>query len=349
MKRTAFFLFIALLPLAVVMAFVWRIDPAGYVYHGDAVRAALAHDPPCLISDTLVGQESLPAFKLGLFKRRHAKTIVIGTSRVLEMRARPGEQDFVNLGMPGTGIETLHEELARMHEVHPGPLTIYLGFDTFWLNRTWFPFVLFTHGFGMTFDYLASRQWLQQSWSLFRQYPDLLFHGWSTVTVADRCGVDRGGLLASGHKNAWEPDGSLDYNYQLVPSMRVPPDDDFTRDVATHSGIYYKNWNQLDPKRLVLLDKALAQVHSYGWRLTGYFVPYSPRYVKALSTDPQTATRWRELGRVVPAMFARHGFPFLDLRDVRSVPCAGSDFIDDGWHPNAACDARIRLRLDAAR
>jgi hypothetical protein len=168
------------------------------------------------------------------------------------------------------------------------------------------------------------------------------------VTVAGRCAVDRGGLLVLGQKNAWEPDGSLAYNFQLVPSTRRPSSDDFTRDVATHSGIYYKNWNELDPARLALLATALAQARSYGWKIVGYFVPYSPRYVHALSTDPQTAGRWRELGRVVPSMFARHGFRFLDLRDVRSVPCARNAFIDDGWHPNAACDERIRVLLNAA-
>jgi hypothetical protein len=50
----------------------------------------------------------------------------------------------------------------------------------------------------------------------------------------------------------------------------------------------------------------------------------------------------------MPEMFHQRGFAWLDLSDVRSVPCAQDAFADAGFHPNAARSATIRRRLDAA-
>ena len=55
-----------------------------------------------------------------------------------------------------------------------------------------------------------------------------------------------------------------------------------------------------------------------------------------------------ELLRLMPVLFHSRGFAWLDLSDVRSVPCAQNAFADGGFHPNASCSAVIRRRLDAA-
>ncbi len=72
--------------------------------------------------------------------------------------------------------------------------------------------------------------------------------------------------------------------------------------------------------------------------------------MRRLSTLPQTRGGWRAYGREVPAVFRRHGFRFLDLREVRDVPCAEDDFDygNDGWHVDRGCAAVVRRRLDAA-
>jgi hypothetical protein len=56
---------------------------------------------------------------------------------------------------------------------------------------------------------------------------------------------------------------------------------------------------------------------------------------------------WRTYFRAVPQLFRSRGFTFLDLRDVRLVPCPLHDFVDDGYHVNGRCAMRIRGRLDA--
>ena len=51
------------------------------------------------------------------------------------------------------------------------------------------------------------------------------------------------------------------------------------------------------------------------------------------------ALRLEKLGR---------GFAWLDLSDVRSVPCAQTAFADRSFHPDASCSMMIRRRLDEA-
>jgi hypothetical protein len=50
----------------------------------------------------------------------------------------------------------------------------------------------------------------------------------------------------------------------------------------------------------------------------------------------------------MPKLFGRYGYRWLDFRDARSIPCRQSDFVDGGYHTDAACSMRMRRRLDAA-
>jgi len=52
-----------------------------------AVARALDRSRPCFVSDDVVGVNSWWAFKRDVYRRHHARTIVIGTSRVLQMDA----------------------------------------------------------------------------------------------------------------------------------------------------------------------------------------------------------------------------------------------------------------------
>lgn len=348
MRRLAIFLVAVAVALGVVMALIWRVDPSGVFSGADPLRASLARADPCLISDRLVGEPSWPRFKLALFRERAPRTIVIGTSRALAFRARAGERGFANLGFPGTGIETLAPFFARLRAAERGALTVYVAVEPFWLNRTWVPSARFSLDWLATLRYLTSRQDFKLSIREAWNDPGALGNGWDIVQVGGRCVFDRGGVVAAGKQNAWDVDGSLRYSFDLVPTVRRPPDDDYTRDLVTFEGVYYRDWRELDHARLEVLGRALDLARSYGWRVIGFSPPYSSRYVARLSSAPETAVRWSEFGDVVPRLFRARGFPFLDLRAGRDVPCGDSEYVDDGWHPSDACAARVRRRLDAA-
>jgi lysophospholipase L1-like esterase len=51
---------------------------------------------------------------------------------------------------------------------------------------------------------------------------------------------------------------------------------------------------------------------------------------------------------LMPKLFRRYGYGWLDFRNAGSIPCSQSDFVDGGYHTDAACSMRMRRRLDAA-
>jgi hypothetical protein len=354
MRLILVFLASVVAAVALIGFVAWRADPFGDFYDGRVVSAAAATSPACVISDDLVGPSAWLQFKFELAHRGRPRTIVVGTSRVLKMESRPGERDFVNLGLPATTPAELASYFAEIHRQDPGRLTVFVGADYFWFNAAWRQ--SFAAGSSDTrgkIRALLTRQRLGASLSRVVAYPGLLLHRWHRVRVVPGCGLDRAKRLAAGEVQAWRVDGALDYPWELVANPAFEPPDDYGRDLATNDpatfgGGYYQAYSALDPDRVHQLDDALKLAKSYGWRVVGFVSPYSPRYVERLSTAPVTKVSWRDYAKVVPRFFRAYGFPFVDLRDVRDVPCASTAFVDDGWHPNAACMNRVRARLEAA-
>lgn len=340
-----FFGIVAAALVAVGLVNYW-VDPLGEFYDSGGLSAAMQAPERCAISNDVIGPGSWLPFKLDIVERRQPKTVVVGTSRVLKIAPKPGETSFANVGIPGTGTDTLEPLFRRLRARLPGRVTVYLGVETFWLNRTWGSAVGFDSSPLSHLKYVLARENARESLKLVRQDPGLLLRRRRVERVGARCVVDRASRVAKGEVDAWEVDGSFDYRFELVPSTRRVPSDDYMRDLVGFRGIYYGAWHVLDRGRLVELDGALALARRYGWRVVGFTPPYSTRYFTRLTTAPETAASWRRFPPAVGALFARHGFPFLDLRDVCDVPCAESAFVDDGWHPDHACAQRVRQRLD---
>jgi hypothetical protein len=331
----------------------WWVDPLGDVYDASATARALERGHPCLLSDDVVGVDSWWDFKRDLYRRRNARTIVVGTSRVLEIGAHPGERPFANLGLPGTSIATLVPYFRDLHAIRAGPLTVYLGVELFWLNANWTPpYSYVPPGRSVKLRDLITRQRLAGTISRFVERPTVLFRRWHTADVGARCVIDVADRAARGRVAAWRPDGAFVYPWQVRPGRPKPsPANDFQRDLGNlggsqYLGGYYTNWTRLS--YLAGLSRALRLARTYGWHVVGFAPPYSARYVRRLATAPQTRPRWREFGRVVPALFARYGEWFVDSRRVRDIPCPDDAFVDDGWHPDARCAARLRRLLDEA-
>ena len=106
---------------------------------------------------------------------------------------------------------------------------------------------------------------------------------------------------------------------------------------------------RLSSRQVAALDGALRRARSYGWRVVGVSMPFAPHSVQVLESTPATATLLERFRGEIPGVFARNGYPFLDLTDVASVPCGAGEFTgEDEGHPDIVCSARIRAKLDAA-
>lgn len=338
MKGIATFAAGAAVVVSLIATLNWWLDPLGQFWDGEVLRAADARD--CVISDDLVGASSWLPFKEDVHRLRSPTTVVVGTSRVLMLDE--DDRSFANLGMPGTGIETLAPLFRRLHEIGARRLTVYLGVDLFWLNPAWQPNVVFEQGMKQDVKYVLARQTLSSSVRLLREAPSALVRAWEE-TSSSPCVIDRGGRAAGGEKDAWEPNGSFVYRHELGGQRIV--DDEFSRDLVRFDGPYYRDWDGIDEARLEQLESALELAASYGWRVVGFTSPYSSRYARRLTTARETAPRVAEVARVLPTVFARNGFRYLDWRTFK---CADDEYVDDGWHPDEECAARVLATLEDA-
>jgi hypothetical protein len=349
MARILVFLGTIAAALAGVAALNWWMDPLGDRYHGRFLDQALSQPEPCFISWAVLGSRTWGEYKIDLFGRAHRDVMVVGTSRVAKISARPGETGFVNVGAPGVGADSLPPLFERLHSLQPGPLTVYVNVDPFWFGTDWRSETRFKPSNLRELKVLLSAQLAGETVRLLRYAPGAIRHPQKLqYTELDQtphgCVIDRGHAVRNKIANAWGPDGSLYFWEDIFPNPSH-----LTRGLMIIKQAGGLIGNRLSARQLASLDRALRLARSYGWRVVGVSVPFSPHSVHELESDRRFATVFEDFRAQVPRVFARDGFPFLDLTDVGSVPCRADEFTgDDEGHPDIACSARVRAKLDAA-
>lgn len=338
MARLGVFLGTTLALLGVVAALNWWVDPFGEFWKPAALREASAARPPCLVSHEVIGGEYLP-FKLDVFRSRPTRTFVTGSSRVLKIGSWPGERTFANLGMPVISPEIVLRELRSLPD---RPETMYLGIEAFWLNPHFRGFDV-SPGFEQRSRYVLSRSAFDESLRIVRRSPYVLLHRWRKERVGSSCVVGR-----SRPALAWRVDGSRVWSFELDPRTYHPAIDPFTTDLSKLRTGIYDDWTELSPERVHALEQVLALARARGWSVVGFTPPDGARYLRFFSRNPVIGPRWRAFGRLMPKLFARYGYRWLDFRDARAIPCRQSDFVDGGYHTDAKCSMAMRRRLDAA-
>ena len=340
MARLVVFLATAAILLGANAALNWWVDPFGDFWKPAAVREARDARPQCLVSHELIGGEYLP-FKLDVFRSRPTRTFVIGSSRVLKIGSWPGERSFANLGMPVISPETVLRELRDLPRVIPRQ-TMYLGVEAFWLNPSFKGFDV-APSFETRARYVLSRSAFDESVKILRHAPYVLLHRWRKERVGPACVIGR-----SRPALAWRLDGSRVWSFELDPRTYHPAIDPFTTDLHKLRTGIYADWHELSAKRIRILEQVLAFARARRWTVVGFTPPDGARYLRFFNGNPSIGPQWRAFARLMPKLFARYGYRWLDLRDARSIPCRQSDFVDGGYHTDAACSMRMRARLDAA-
>jgi hypothetical protein len=337
MRRLAVFFFVAIALLTVEATLNWRVDPFGRFWSPSGLDEAIRSK--CLLSQELVGN-TYAEYKLAVFNSRPTHVFVIGSSRTVKISARPGEQTFTNMGMPNTTPASLLRVLRAIPRDAPRQ-TVYLGVEAFWFNpafrgaapNAWYD----------KLKYLVSANTLRATVRSLRRSPWELTRKWRRGAVDRRCIIGKTDL-----GQAWRLDGSRLYGYELGPHPQDPPPVPFTPDLAAIDFGYYAGFDSLSKQRLDELAQALDLARARGWRVVGFTLPNPTRTLAYLKSNRTVGPRWRAFSRLMPAMFHRRGFEWLDLSDVRSVPCGQTAFADGNFHPDAVCSTAIRNRLDAA-
>ena len=343
MRRLVLFLGSIAALLGAAATFNWWVDPFGDIYKPGALTAAMQQRPNCLVSQELVGARYF-SFKLDVFHRRPTRRFVVGSSRVLKIESRPGEQSFSNLGFPGTAPETI---LALFGALPAKPAqTVYVGVDPFWFNPSYAVPV-----------YRPTAYDIAQLPLEPRDVPVRLPRSCGRATSSSRTagGETRlEGACVIGRifpSIAWKVDGSRVWSWELDPEgVRAVPAAgvlDRPRDVSER--LLRRTGRRSTSGGCAFSSRRSQLARQRGWRVVGFAPPEPPDYFRLLRADPQLAARWHEfLQEVMPALFARQGFAGPGSGTGVRTAARAADF-PDGFHTDAACSARVRARLDAAR
>jgi hypothetical protein len=245
----------------------------------------------CLIGDDVVRGRSYAAFKQDLFRRRRPAAALLGSTRVLPFGPSGRETTFLNLGFPGFDATSLLRVLSGLSTRKR--LTLYVATELSWFDPA-ADAPAPERSFTSRARYLLSPSTLKSSFDLLRRSTTLAFDGWQSDVWRGRCVVDRGRPSPN-----WTLDGT---RTDLAPFPR------------RQTGFA---WQQL-----TALDDALALARRRGWPVVGFSPPEATRASQAL---------WRTYRRELPALFAKHGFRWLDRSDARAV----------SW-------PRLRVKLDEA-
>jgi hypothetical protein len=348
MARLLAFVVGILLLLALVATSNFRVDPFGEFYDDGMLSAALGQSPACVISNDLIsGFESQLDFKLALVRRLRAETLVFGSSRVQTMHSWPGEQTFVNFGMPSTGAATLVPLFRRLRKADRRPLRVYIGVDFFWFTSA-YPVSTYRFALLGRVHYLFSRTAIVEAVKMIGGHPTSFLQRWRRHSIPAGCEIDR----ASPHRSplqttAFRTDGTVVFPWELGQPAVNPIASTVTEDVFARFPFLYANWHDFSTSALSALDQALRLARSYGWTVVGYATPYIHAYAHTLSHDPRTSNYWKRFRSEIPAVFHRQRFAFLDVSDATVIPCGPREWEIDPVHANGPCAMRIRTKLDA--
>lgn len=333
MKRLVLFIVVTGAVLGCFAAVTWWVDPLGEIWKPGALTAAQRGD--CLISQELIGTRYF-SFKLAVFHDRPTRTFVVGSSRVLKISGGP---HFSNLGYPGSAPETI----ARLFKALPAKptQTVLLGVEGFWFNSRYaLPATDLSRY--QVLEYLLARRTFTHAVSLSRQSAQLPWHRWRTERIAGRCVLDRFNPAI-----AWRLDGSRVWGWELDPA-RFPKfgGGAFTGNLATWRNGYYADWRSLDESRIRALEQALRIAQERHWTVIGFAPPEPPHMLHVLETDPRLAPRWNAYLRLMPQLFRRYGFTWVDTVGGAKLGCRSGDF-PDLFHSDARCSRLLIRRVVA--
>jgi hypothetical protein len=331
LRSLGVFLAVVVLVVAAAAAVNGLVDPENEFYSGAPLTEALASRPHCVVADSAIGEASYPEFKQDLYRRLRPRTVVLGSSRALRIGPHRGETTFANLGYPGFGPGPLLDTLRRLADETPRRrrLTLYVGTDFAWFDPA--APVTRNRSDAERLGYLLDPRTLLRSLGRIRDSRGDAFGDGTTTRLGRTCVIERG----PSYRN-FRVDGTRVYSSELARDVPAA-----ARPEPSAGGGRGFAW-----ERLSLLDRALTIAEDRRWTVVGFATPDSAEAVRLYAA--QLPGPWGAYRRQMPALFAKHGFPYLDWREARSVPCRDAAASHAAFPPNRRCSRRMRRLLDAA-
>ncbi len=279
-------------------------------------------------------------YKIELLRASNPKVVVIGSSRVLQIRGSHFLTPFVNLGRTvnyPAEAEKLVEDMLAVSK----PELVLFGVDFWWFNpHSIFAFTFASHEFRggeLSVDALiAPVKWLWQG----KVSPSLFFNIIRSGHPFRVNRVPMFGVQAIVLGNGFSSDGS---NYYLGTvygrgSAEDPKFSDTLSRIARKIG-QFRQAREIDESRFEVLRRTIERLEAEGIRVITFLPPLAPTVLAAMKQDAQSYQYIDEVRARMPEISAHH----FDFHDGRVLGTSDCEFVD-GFHGGDVTFGRL---LDA--
>ena len=307
-----------------------------------------------LFQRALVAEE-MRRYKYEAIRRRAPRIVALGSSTVMQWRARafgPHADAFYNAG----GLIQHTPQLAEFADALPalpGLRTLVVGLDLWWFNANWQPTTRFP-----TLDALRDAPgWRHDLRARLRALPRL---AQALVDREDRAriaalvalpqdgidglvGAHAIGLLARNGQGFRSGDGSYRYpEYLAERRAEVPYVDHDEVHARIARGRRKMQPGDFAAARVVHLERLLDACLAHGVTVAGFTTPLARDVVAALAADPRHAALLRDYRAATARAFAARDLPFVDATEADD---GDPRSMIGGFHGSEIVAARILRRL----
>lgn len=295
----------------------------------------------CIYGDAL--RSLTYPYKMEAYGRRKSEVVVIGSSRMLQLRERFFADSFYNFGSAMTnvneGMDLIEGILRSPHK----PRTVIIGTDFWWFNGSFVPPI----------PYRPSPKPVAQFEGYFLFKPFQWMRD-GKITLADytqtilgkedgkRCNI---GIAAIKNRTGFGPDGSHYYGLDKMKPALEEGVEVFNEvpDVLGNTGRFA--WvPSADPVHRETFFRLVDRLRSHGIEVIVVFPPFPSPIVDAMQIDPKRYSVFGELQEELQ----KKGVSFLDATDPKSIGSSDCEFIDS-VHAGDVAAARMLMALDERR
>lgn len=299
-----------------------------------AVVETQARNPRCLFGSGI--EQDNYTYKLALYQKVRPDIVVVGSSRVMQIRGRYFSGSFVNMGGAVGSTLAFANLVEAMLEVHR-PRLVVIGVDFWWFNEAYSRNKNKPPPSGQAYVMTLERLKLPYYWLVQGkiQLRDLI----SAVGFDDS--ACRFGVMAKQLADGFGSDGSY-YRTSLITGRRLPDQPGFSEVLQRIAqGKDRFEWGDaVSAEDIARFRSAVAHLENAGATVIMFMPPLSrPAYDAILSRSKQ----YRFLTEL-PRTFLQVGLNVHDYTDPARVSAGDCEFLD-GYHGGEVAYARIVARL----
>ena len=279
-------------------------------------------------------------YKLELIRVRRPDVVVLGSSRVQQIREEFFNSNFVNAGASFRDMDSGERFVEEMYRIHT-PKLVVIGVDFWWFNPLYQDETLAQgrDAGGLTRDKIL----LPLEWFVTGELPIGAFARTIFGSGGDNEYTNQGnlGMRALQSSAGFRPDGSFQYAQRFF-GLVTDIDPKFSGTVArvTEGGFIFEEAAQISRSRWERFQAMVEFIRAQGSEVILYTPPLAPPVLVAMSDGS------RQYGYIdkLQLEFGALGVPYYDFLSPNQTTSQVCEYAD-GIHPGDVASQRIVLEI----